>query len=79
MLVLLMKITEVMQRVNIQVRRTGDILRYAKDFTRKDQNLERHAQDINLIVQDTLSLLETLEHFKEIEVNYRIRSQSEFG
>ena len=62
------EITEVMQRVNIQVRRAGDILRYAKDFTRKDQNLERHAQDINLIVQDTLSLLETLEHFKEIKL-----------
>ncbi len=36
-------ISDVMQLVSTQVRRAGEILRYAKDFTRKDQDVEWHA------------------------------------
>ena len=58
------EITEVMRLVNTQVKRAGDILRYAKDFTRKDQNIERHCYDVNEVIQETLHLLETTEQFK---------------
>lgn len=58
-------ITDVMQLVGTQVRRAGEILRYAKDFTRKDQDVEWQEQDINAIVEETLHLLETTEQFKQ--------------
>lgn len=62
------EIAEIMRLVNVQVRRAGDILRYAKDFTRKDQNLERSLFDINEVIRETLHLLETTEQFKEIKL-----------
>lgn len=61
-------ITEVMQLVATQVRRAGEILRYAKEFTRKDQDTEWHEHDINNIVEETLHLLETTEQFKQIRL-----------
>ncbi|MDD5392720.1 MAG: chemotaxis protein CheB [Thiothrix sp.] len=62
------ELREVMQLVSTQVRRAGDILRYAKDFTRKDQDVERVSCDINDVIQETLYLLETTEQFKEVKL-----------
>jgi PAS domain S-box-containing protein len=59
------EIAEVMQLVGTQVRRAGDIVRHAKDFTRKDQNSERHPYDINAIIHETLHLLETTDQLHE--------------
>lgn len=61
-------IAEVMKLAGIQVRRAGEILRYAKDFTRKDQDVEWQEQNINEIVEETLHLLETTEQFKQIRL-----------
>ncbi|WP_040839020.1 CheR family methyltransferase [Thiothrix nivea] len=60
------EITDVMQLVGTQVRRAGEILRFAKDFTRKDQDTEWHDYDINTIVEETLHLLDTTEQFKQV-------------
>ncbi len=63
------EISEVMQLVSTQVKRAGEILRYAKDFTRKDQDIEWHEHDINAIVHETLYLLDTTEQFKQIQLS----------
>lgn len=62
------ELKEVMQLVSTQVRRAGDILRYAKDFTRKDQNTDRQYCNINEVIQETLHLLETTEQFHEVNL-----------
>ncbi|MEN9424307.1 MAG: hypothetical protein RL122_1690 [Pseudomonadota bacterium] len=61
-------ISEVMKLVSTQVRRAGEILRYAKDFTRKDQDVEWHEHDINAIIDETLHLLDTTEQFKQVQL-----------
>lgn len=61
-------ITEVMRLVSTQVKRAGEILRYAKDFTRKDQDIEWREFSIREIIDDTLHLLETTEQFNEVRL-----------
>lgn len=61
-------ITEVMRLVSTQVKRAGEILRYAKDFTRKDQDIEWREFSISEIINDTLQLLETTEQFNEVQL-----------
>ncbi|QLQ31403.1 MAG: PAS domain S-box protein [Candidatus Thiothrix singaporensis] len=65
-------IADVMQLVGKQVRRAGEILRYAKDFTRKDQDIEWREQDLNSIVEETLHLLDTTEQFKQVNLTKRL-------
>ncbi len=67
------ELKEVMQLVGTQVRRAGDILRYAKDFTRKDQNTDRQAYNINTVIEETLHLLETTEQFREINLHVELQ------
>ncbi|MGB3918239.1 MAG: chemotaxis protein CheB [Thiothrix litoralis] len=62
-------IADVMKLVSTQVRRAGEILRYAKDFTRKDQDVEWREHDINSIIKETLHLLDTTEQFKQVKLN----------
>lgn len=69
------ELKEVMQLVSTQVRRAGDILRYAKDFTRKDQDNERLSCNINEVVRETLHLLETTEQFKETKLIVELESE----
>ncbi|MBU0656120.1 MAG: PAS domain S-box protein [Gammaproteobacteria bacterium] len=61
-------ITEVMRLVSVQVKRAGEILRYAKDFTRKDQDIEWLELNISEIINDTLHLMETTEQFKQVKL-----------
>jgi two-component system CheB/CheR fusion protein len=63
------ELKEVMKLVGTQVRRAGDILRYTKDFTRKDQDTERQACDINKVIDETLHLLETTEQFRTVNLH----------
>ncbi|UOG90900.1 MAG: ATP-binding protein [Candidatus Thiothrix sulfatifontis] len=62
-------IADVIQLVSTQVRRAGEILRYAKDFTRKDQDVEWQEHDINQIIEETLHLLDTTEQFKQVRLS----------
>lgn len=61
-------IAEVMRLVSAQVKRAGEILRYAKDFTRKDLDIEWQELNISEIVNETLNLMETTEQFKQVHL-----------
>lgn len=61
-------VSEVMHLVSLQVKRASEILRYARDFTRKDQEFEWQELDLNDVIDDTLRLLDTTEQFKQIQL-----------
>lgn len=68
-------VREVMRLVNAQVRRAGDILRYTKDFTRKDQSIEQHSHQLNTVIEEILQLLATTEILRNIQVKLTLEPQ----